>query len=116
MGAVKGLKSLAQKSPKVLGRAVYETLEESLPEVKRRTPVDRGPLRASEHVTPPEIRGREIEAAIVAGGPSAPYARSQHENLTYRHTVGQAKFIESVMREDMKSYPRKIADKIEEGL
>jgi len=114
---VKQLGNLARRSPSTIGRAIYETLEEkSLETVKRRTPVDRGNLRATEHVTKPEQSGTEISASIVAGGPAAPYARDQHENLGYRHEVGQAKFIEQTMREDMKEYPAIIAKKIAEDL
>ena len=108
----KQLAKMAKDNPKNAARALYETLEEDLPEVKRRTPVDKGNLRSTEHVTLPEIKPGEISASIVAGGPAAPYARSQHENLTYRHKVGQAKFIESVMRERMKDYPSRIARKL----
>lgn len=112
-GALKQLEQLARQSPKQIAGALYETLEEDTLEVKRRTPVDKGNLRATVHVTPPEVRSSEIEAAIVAGGPAAPYARSQHENLGYRHTVGQAKFIESVLRENLSSYPVRIAKKMD---
>ena len=36
---------------------------------------------------------------LVFGGPSADYAAAVHENLTAKHRVGQAKFLESVVKE-----------------
>lgn len=82
-------------------------------EVKRRTPVDKGPLRASVHVVGPIRIGRTIRTMIVAGGPAAPYAVFVHEDLEAFHKVGQAKFIESVIRESRPHMAARVARRIE---
>ncbi len=57
-------------------------------------PVDQGDLRdsgKSERVK----TGKTTKATrVVFGGPKAPYAWLQHENLDFRHRVGSAKFVE----------------------
>ena len=48
-------------------------------------PVDEGPLRASQDIVHPKRHGDTIEASISYGGPSAPYALVQHENMKLWH-------------------------------
>lgn len=66
-------------------------------EAKRRSPVDTGAMRGSGYVTLPEERGSTIVVEVGFGGPAGDYAAEQHENMTYRHPVGQAKYLESAM-------------------
>lgn len=87
--------------------------EVEVTEVKRRTPVDKGPLRASVHQEGPERVGRIVTTRIVAGGPAAPYAIYVHEDMTAIHPVGQAKFIESVILESRAYMGARVARRIE---
>lgn len=48
-------------------------------------PVDEGTLRASQDIDYPKLRGSRMEATISYGGPSAPYALIQHENVDLWH-------------------------------
>jgi hypothetical protein len=68
-------------------------------EVVKRTPKDTGALRNTIFVDGPTQDGNIVRASIVAGGPAAQYAIVQHEDLSLRHTEGQAKYIESVLLE-----------------
>jgi hypothetical protein len=99
-----------------IGRAIYQETSIELKEVKRRTPVDKGALRASEHVEGPLRTGPNdsiIYALIVAGGPAAPYAIYVHEDLEAIHPVGEAKFIESVLLESRPFMAARIAKRID---
>ena len=107
------LKRLQKKFPDEVGRALYIETQVELKEVKRRTPVDRGPLRASEFALGPERNGRTIQTRIVAGGPSAPYAFFVHEDPDAYHAVGQWKYIESVILESRASMGARVAKRIE---
>jgi hypothetical protein len=101
---------------KEIGRALYQETSVELKEVKRRTPVDKGALRASEHVEGPLRTGPNdsiIYALIVAGGPAAPYAIYVHEDLEAIHPVGQAKYIESVLLESRPFMAARIAKRID---
>jgi len=107
---------LARNFPDEVGRALYQEAQVELTEIKRRTPVDTGNLRASEHVTLPLIvpRGesRTISVLIVAGGVAAPYALYVHEDPDAFHKVGQWKFIESVLFESRSYMAIRVAKRI----
>lgn len=66
-------------------------------EAKHRSPVDTGTLAGSGYVTLPERVGDTVAVEIGFGGPAEAYAVVQHEDLSYRHPVGQAKFLETAM-------------------
>lgn len=103
----------AEKFPDEVVRALYVETEIEVKEVKRRTPVDKGPLRASVHQVGPTRAWRKITTMIVAGGPSAPYAVFVHENPDAIHPVGQWKFLESVILESRPFIGARVAKRIE---
>lgn len=107
------LKRLAQRFPDEVGRGLYIETEVEATEVKKRTPVDKGPLRASIHQIGPFREGRRIYTMIVVGGTSAPYAIYVHEDLEAFHPVGQAKFLESVILESRPHMGARVAKRIE---
>lgn len=88
--------------------ALYQETQVEATEVKKRTPVDTGALRASIHVVGPIRNGRTVYTLIVAGGPAAPYAFEVHENLEAFHKVGEAKYLESVIMESRPFMARRI--------
>lgn len=104
---------LAQRIPDEVGRALFQETEVEATEVKRRTPVRYGPLRASVHVEGPFREGRRIWTNIVAGGPAAPYAIFVHEDPDAIHKVGQWKYIESVVKESVPYIAGRIANRID---
>lgn len=105
--------SWKKKIPDALGRALYQETQIETTEAKKRTPVDRGPLRASVHTEGPFRRGNMIWTQIVAGGPAAPYAVYVHEDLDAFHKVGQAKFIESVIMESRPYMAARVAKRMQ---
>ena len=108
------MRRLRTRFPDEVGRALYIETEIEVTEVKRRTPVDKGPLRASVHqVGPTRGQGRTIYTLIVVGGTAASYAIYVHENLEAFHPVGQAKFLESVIMESRSSMGTRVAHRID---
>lgn len=109
------LRELVEKFPKTALRAVREEAEIEMTEAKKRTPVDTGALRASGYVDGPAY---DVDGDIVVrygfGGPSAPYALQVHEDLEAFHKVGQAKFLESVLRESGPHMAQRVAERIRE--
>lgn len=87
---------------------MYETEIETT-ESKKRTPVDKGALRATVHAEGPFREGRRIYSMIVAGGPAAAYAIYVHEDPDAFHLVGQWKFIESVIMESRAFFGGRVA-------
>lgn len=112
-GIRRKLRTFAEKHFDEVGRALTIETEVEAKEVRRRTPVDTGELRASIYVERAERDGKRIFSRIVAGGVSAPYAIYVHEDLDAIHKVGQAKFIESVLLESRPYMAARVARRIE---
>lgn len=90
------LRKIGAEGAKVLGAALYQEAEKIMTVSKAvYAPVDKGILRDSGHVQPPEINGKnQVVVVLGYGGPASDYTIPQHERLDYKHTVGQAKYLE----------------------
>ena len=81
-----------------VGAALYQEAETIMADSKTNyVPVDVGTLHNSGHVQMPEISGSKASVLLGFGGAASDYALAVHENLTARHTVGQAKYLEKPM-------------------
>lgn len=97
---------------KVAQAAAGAALEEAQLEfemTQELVPVDTEQLKRSGRVEPTEVEGSVIAASIAYGGPagSGPtqtedvdYAIAVHEDLEVFHPHGQAKYVETVVREE----------------
>jgi len=110
------------------GRAeagLYQVAEQEMTESKKRVPVDLGNLKNSGHVTLPTRDINGISATMGFGGPAGAgnhggvsnkddvgYAIVVHEDLEAFHKVGEAKFLESVLRESAPYLLERIAKRI----
>lgn len=103
MASLDGVRNRAEANvPKIL----YRVGEQIMIEAKKQTPVDTGNLRASGHVKLPKWENTWVYVTLGFGGPAGTgagqtkdvgYAVYVHENLTARHKVGSAKFLERPM-------------------
>lgn len=107
------LKKLQAFAPNEFARALYQEAQIEGTEIKRRTPVDTGALRASIVVAEPKRDGRHISVTISAGGPSVEYALYVHEDLEAFHAEGEAKYIERPLRESAPKMAARIAKRID---
>ena len=89
--------------------ALFRRGEAVMKRAKDLTPVDTGTLRNSGTVNQPEIEGNQVSVTIGFGGAAAPYAVFVHEDMTKRHPVGQAKFLEEPLREEERDFDRNLA-------
>lgn len=81
-----------------------------VPQCMEETPVDKGILLQSVPATSfVEVTPKDCTAFVGAGGAASAYARRQHEDLTYHHTVGKAKFIEDPVRRIAPEVPALVA-------
>jgi hypothetical protein len=106
------LRNVITMFPYRVGQALWAEMEIELKEVVYRTPKDKGPLRESEHLIGPFDDGKTITVVIVAGGPTAPYAVIVHEDLDAFHSVGQAKYLESVIMESRAFMAQRLAKRL----
>jgi len=92
--------------------ALREDSEVTMTLAKERTPVRFGVLRGSGTVFPTEVSGTVLTSRLGFGGAAKEYAIPVHENLTARHAVGQAKFLECAMLERARGQDRRLAEGI----
>jgi len=97
------------------GKALYQEALLIQRESMRRTPVETGVLRDSHETKAPEALGDEVQVRIVVGGPAAPYALRQHEDLSLNHPNGEAKFLERSVHEALPGLPERLARRIDFG-
>ncbi|HSG05861.1 MAG TPA: hypothetical protein VLB09_05645 [Nitrospiria bacterium] len=100
---MKELKKARRQAPKILGGALYRFAEEHIagPAKEDYVPVVTSALKNSIHTQLPVILPGHASVVVGAGGPSAPYAVSVHENPRAGKTGG---FSPS----GKKYYPRRI--------
>ena len=116
-----GLKKWEARAIRALGRSLYEEAEVTMTHAKRNTPVLTGALRASGHVLPPTYSLHDVTVTLGFGGPAGSgnqggetnktdvgYAIIVHENLSARHVVGGAKYLERAIVEAQGRLPRSL--------
>ena len=72
---------------------LYREGESIMSGAKKQVPVETGTLRNSGFVELPEESSGTLSVTIGFGGAAAPYALRQHEDLTFHHKEGNAKFL-----------------------
>ena len=95
---------------KVVGETLFQESEKVMTEIKTIpiVPVDTGVLRATGHVELPERTATGINVELGFGGPAVIYAAVQHERLDYHHPVGQAKYLEGPVRNNIRNFTARI--------
>jgi len=91
---------------RTIGMALFEGSEKVMGEIKSIpiVPVDTGVLRNTGLVEPPEPTLDGVSVTLGFGGPAAIYAAVQHERLDYHHPVGQAKYLEQPVRDNLRNF------------
>lgn len=111
------LKQAETEAVQATAAAMYQEGEQIMTRSKRTfVPVDTGVLRGTGHVEEPVIQGGSIEVTMGYGGPAAPYALRQHEDLTFNHPVGQAKYLERPALEAVRGMAGRLAERIKKVL
>src|SRR5262245_33217134 len=106
------IQNIARKFPRQAGNALFEEMDEvERPESMERTPVLTGDLRDSHVTYGPVIRKNVIWVEIRVGE-NLDYAVKVHEDLEAHHPHGQAKFLESTLRESAPFMLRRVAARI----
>jgi len=122
--AMTGDKAMRQKLERVAGdqgmrkqarAAASEVWGSKVPEMQARTPIKTGKLRASEHMkVAVSSKKEDIRLTLIAGGPTAPYARFVHDNLTNNHPRGgEAQFMLKTLLEAARTAAADIGAKID---
>ena len=113
---VANLAAISQKAAPAAGRALVAEAEAIMTRSKQSfVPVDTGVLRASGHVSMPDVSGDDVSVTLSYGGPASDYAVVQHERLDYKHSVGGPKYLERPLLEAASGMGERIAKKIREA-
>ena len=89
------LERYGAKATPAAAAALFEEAEDIMADSKENyVPVDVATLKNSGHVQRPDVSNDRISVTLAYGGAAEDYAVVQHERLDYRHTVGQAKYLE----------------------
>ncbi len=110
--AIKELEGIISLTPNIFATALFQEAQVEVKEVKIRTPVKTGALRASIILIGPNRKGRRIWVIIQAGGPSVTYAFTVHFDLEAFHKNGEALFIENPLKESLPHFPVRVAARI----
>jgi hypothetical protein len=108
----RGLPVAAGRIHQELFEAIRIVMEWKKLDVIGRTPMKTGALRDTIRVIGPTTSGKIIKCSIAAGSAAVAYAIIQHENLAYHHTVGRAKYLESVILESRATIAREVASQM----
>lgn len=106
------LKKAQQEAPNEFGRALLVETKIEAEEVRRRIPYRFGWLRESTRVAGWFRGGKRIWAAILVGGPQAPYAIFVERRVAL-HSQGQAYFLGSVIEEGRRWMMGRVAARID---
>jgi len=113
------MKQLEKGIPLQAAAALYQEALIVQKTSMKRTPVDvrpggqgGGTLRDSHETSAPYWKGEFLIVDIEVGGPAEKYAIVQHEDMTFKHKVGQAKFLESAVHDAEAGMLARIAKRI----
>ena len=93
--------------------ALYQGGSIIMTEAKKRAPLDVGTLRNSGYVTLPKREGDEVFVEVGFGGAAKAYAVKQHEELSYHHEVGEAKYLENainVKEQEVRAHVKRVSE------
>jgi hypothetical protein len=113
--AVKAMKALGRKGPKVMGGALFREGEDIMGDSKEKfVPVLTGNLKSSGHVELPKITTNGASVQLGYGGPAVPYALAVHENPNAGKTdsgsqVGEWKYLETPYKQHLKGLDERVA-------
>lgn len=115
--AAKQLAMAALSGVPAIGAALYREAEAVMTAAKTDyVPVDTGALRSSGVVEAPIIGATAASVRLGFGGPAAPYAVLVHEDLTKRHTVGQAKYLEIPLKARLSGMPAVLKQRVDDAV
>ena len=94
--------------------AIYQGASIVMTEAKKRAPLDFGTLRNSGYVTLPRRDGSDVFVEAGFGGAAKAYAVRQHEETSYNHEVGEAKYLQNAIdakENEVRARVRRLTDK-----
>lgn len=102
------LAELERDAPNIFAAALYQNAQDIIRVAVPKVPVDTGRLRGAWVVDAPKMQSGRIFVVIGFG---TEYAIYVHERTDLSHAVGEAKFLESAIKEEAAGFAEKLADR-----
>lgn len=112
-GMLAGLGAARQRGLAAAVRGLDAAGEHVIGDSQQLAPVATGALKASGTTLPAEAKGGSIEKLI---GHNVGYAAAVHERLDQKHTQGQAKYLETAVRNNTSKIAELVADAVQLAL
>jgi hypothetical protein len=107
--AKEAYRKVGESADEALGAALYKEATRALNISRPLVPVDTGVLRGSGVVLQPEKMANRVRVQFGYGGGARAYALVQHENMSFKHTVGQAKYLSEGVRGSLPGASARVA-------
>jgi hypothetical protein len=88
-------------------------MEQIMPESQEECPFDTGTLKSTGPISS-GMDVREEDFCTISLGYGTSYALRQHEDLTYRHKIGKAKYLEDPIMRHAPTIPQEILRRVTE--
>ena len=108
-----GLGEAKQRGIAAARRSVDRFAKRVIGDAQQLTPVDTGALAASGTTEPAKMSGGKITATI---GFNTEYAAAVHERLDLNHVQGQAKYLETAVRNNTPKMAEFVIDEVRKAL
>lgn len=108
----RAMRQYGRRANRALAGGLYQEGERIMAASKKEVPVDTGVLRSTGHVQLPKEEAGRIQVTLGYGGPAAPYALRQHEELSYKHRVGKARYLSDPAEAAVTGMDRRIAEHV----
>lgn len=108
-----GLRTEPARVNTAMAGALYKEANKIMTRSKELVPVDTGALKNSGYVELPKVEGNTVTVEMGYGGPAAPYALRQHEDLALNHpNGGQALYLAQPFNEAKSGMAGRIAAEV----
>ena len=112
----RGLPVIVGIATKAMAQGVQDAANDLAREAQIHAPLDEGTLKGSIKATKVRLNGTIATAKVQTSGESSDYAAVQHEHTEFKHTDGQAKYIEGPLIANASRYKDYISAKVRAAL
>lgn len=112
-------RKMAQAGPLAItagGAALFEIANKLMNKSQTLVPVDTGVLRGSGTVNNPVAQGGGVTVMFGYGGAASDYAEIQHENESFQHDDGQAKYLQEPIDDYAPDFAADLGNALEAAL
>ena len=112
-GILRGLGAMRRRALAAAVRGVNLFGEHVIGDSQTLCPVETGALKASGTTLPAEVEGETVSKLI---GHNVEYAAAVHERMELKHDRGQAKYLETAVRNNLPKFSEFVGNQVKKAL